>query len=288
MQKQTYTESRSDALMPLFTPLSAFDRTAKRLVVTGERPLTNLSESRRIHFHDFMEIGYCVSGSALYYIRDEIYPVGQGDIVIVYPGEVHDGCIIRAGSSIWRFLFVNVSVLFADLPDREHLIQLTDRTKYRGRLCGSAEKKRILPLLQRIFDLFDEQEALAREHPYPALLTAAILYDPMAGGGLQLNVMRLTVMAIGAMLMILGNFMPKARRNSFYGLRTGWSLSSDEVWQKSQRFAGHTSVLCGVIMVLLAAFLDGFHCLIMSTVLVLLWMIASVVMSYRYYRESKK
>ena len=117
---------------------------------------------------------------------------------------------------------------------------------------------------------------------------AAILYDPMAGGGLQLNVMRLTVMAIGAMLMILGNFMPKARRNSFYGLRTGWSLSSDEVWQKSQRFAGHTSVLCGVIMVLLAAFLDGFHCLIMSTVLVLLWMIASVVMSYRYYRESKK
>ena len=118
--------------------------------------------------------------------------------------------------------------------------------------------------------------------------TAAILYDPTAGGGLQLNVMRLTVMAIGAMLMILGNFMPKARRNSFYGLRTGWSLSSDEVWQKSQRFAGHTSVLCGVIMVLLAAFLDGFHCLIMSMVLVLLWMITSVVMSYRYYRESKK
>lgn len=117
---------------------------------------------------------------------------------------------------------------------------------------------------------------------------AAILYDPMAGGGLQLNVMRLAVMAIGATLMVLGNFMPKARRNSFYGLRTGWSLSSDEVWQKSQRFAGHTSVLCGVVMVLFAAFLDGFPCLIMSTVLVLLWMIASVVMSYRYYRQSKK
>ena len=177
MQKQTFTESGNDALMPLFTPLSAFDRTAKRLVVTGERPLTNLSESRRIHFHDFLEIGYCMSGSALYYIRDEIYPVGQGDIVIVYPGEVHDGCNIRAGSSIWRFLFVNVSVLFADLPDREHLIQLTDRTKYRGRLCGSAEKKRILPLLQRIFDLFDEQEPPPREHPYLALLTAAILYE---------------------------------------------------------------------------------------------------------------
>ena len=118
--------------------------------------------------------------------------------------------------------------------------------------------------------------------------TAAILYDPMAVGGLQLNVMRLTVMAIGVTLMILGNFMPKARRNSFYGLRTGWSLYSDEVWQKSQRFAGHTSVLCGVIMVLLAAFLDGFPCLIMSTVLVLLWLIVCITMSYKYYRESKK
>ncbi len=183
MQKQTYQTSKNNAvrpcddLLPFFAPMAVMGRNASRLLVTNVRPLVNHSESRNLHYHDFLEVGYCVSGSSLYYIRNEIYPVGQGDIVIVYPGEVHDGCIINGSSSVWRFLFADVSVLFNGLPDREHLIQLTDRTKYRGRLCSSAEKKRILPLLQRIFDLSDEQKELLREHPYPALLTAGILYE---------------------------------------------------------------------------------------------------------------
>lgn len=118
--------------------------------------------------------------------------------------------------------------------------------------------------------------------------TAAILYEPAASGSFQLKVVHLTVMAIGTTLVLLGNFMPKARRNSYFGLRTGWSLSGDAVWQKSQRFAGHTAVVCGILMILLAAFFDGIPCLVMSTVLVLLWLIAGVVMSYRYCRGSKK
>lgn len=117
---------------------------------------------------------------------------------------------------------------------------------------------------------------------------AAILYDPASAGGLRLKVMRLTVMAIGATLVILGNILPKTRRNTMMGLRTKWSLSGDEVWRKSQRFAGITAVVCGVLMILLAAFFDGIPCLIMSTVLVLLWVIAGVVMSYRYCRENQK
>ena len=118
--------------------------------------------------------------------------------------------------------------------------------------------------------------------------TAAILYDPASAGGLRLKVMRLSVMAIGAMLVILGNIMPKARRNTYMGLRTAWSLSSDTIWQKSQRFGGITGVICGVLMILLAAFFDGIPCLVMSTVLILLWGIVSVGMSYKFYREEQK
>ena len=118
--------------------------------------------------------------------------------------------------------------------------------------------------------------------------TAALLYDPASSGMLRLKVLRLTVMAIGAMLVILGNFMPKTRRNAHYGLRTGWSMSSDAVWQKSQRFSGYAAVVCGTLMILLAAFFDGILCLVMSAVLVLVWLILSVWMSYRYYRAEKQ
>lgn len=112
-----------------------------------------------------------------------------------------------------------------------------------------------------------------------------ILYDPTQSVGLRLRVMRLTVMSIGLLLVITGNLMPKARRNAYLGLRTKWSLADDGVWQKSQRFSGFGAVLCGVTMILLASFLEDMPCLLMSTVLVLLWIILSVVMSYRYYKK---
>ncbi len=43
---------------------------------------------------------------------------------------------------------------------------------------------------------------------------------------------------VGVGMVILGNIMPKLRRNSLVGLRTPWSQSSEVVWKKSQRVGG--------------------------------------------------
>lgn len=183
MQKQTYTNTQlhhtqtGEDMLPLWVPLTAFRRNASRAVISGIRHLTNLSDTRRIHCHNYMEIGYCLSGSGLYYIRGEVYPVGQGDIVIIYPGEAHDGCNLYANSSTWRFLFADTDVLLEGLPDCTHLRQLTDMTKCRGHFCTPAERKRVLPLLLRIFDLYDEHHDASENHPYLPLLVAGILYE---------------------------------------------------------------------------------------------------------------
>ena len=50
--------------------------------------------------------------------------------------------------------------------------------------------------------------------------------------------------------MPLGLVMPKLRRNSLMGLRTKWSLSSDEAWEKSQRFGGKSLAVTGVLVLL--------------------------------------
>ncbi len=45
--------------------------------------------------------------------------------------------------------------------------------------------------------------------------------------------------------------MPKLKRNSIIGLRTKWSLSSDEAWAKSQRFAGGAvTAISGILLLL--------------------------------------
>lgn len=112
-----------------------------------------------------------------------------------------------------------------------------------------------------------------------------ILYNPSAIAPMKLRVVQITFTIAGVLFIILGNMLPKAQRNTLYGLRTKWSLSSDTVWQRSQRFAGISMVICGVIMVLCCLVENAMLCMILCTVLTLLWGIAGAVMSYVFYKE---
>ena len=98
---------------------------------------------------------------------------------------------------------------------------------------------------------------------------------------------KLSSILLGSLLAIMGNIMPKARRNFIFGMRTKWSLSNDAVWQKSQRFAGFTSVACGIGMIVSTIFTSGIFCLAISIVLILLWSLLCAIQSYRYYRIVK-
>lgn len=89
---------------------------------------------------------------------------------------------------------------------------------------------------------------------------------------------------IGAVLIILGNYMPKARVNALYGLRTKWSIANDRVWQKSQRFGGFSSVICGIVLILLGVFVRKWL-LLWMLLIVTIWGITSVAMSYVFYRK---
>lgn len=50
--------------------------------------------------------------------------------------------------------------------------------------------------------------------------------------------------------MPLGLMMPKLRRNSLMGLKTKWSLSGDDAWEKSQGFGGKSLAVTGVLVLL--------------------------------------
>jgi uncharacterized membrane protein len=45
----------------------------------------------------------------------------------------------------------------------------------------------------------------------------------------------------------LGNQMPKAQKNTLFGLRTKWSMADDLCWQKSQRFGGYLMMGTGAL-----------------------------------------
>ncbi len=55
---------------------------------------------------------------------------------------------------------------------------------------------------------------------------------------------------IGLMFIIMGNYMGKIKSNWFIGIRTPWTLSSEEVWNKTHRFGGKMFIIAGILMML--------------------------------------
>jgi uncharacterized membrane protein len=52
----------------------------------------------------------------------------------------------------------------------------------------------------------------------------------------------------GIALIVIGNLAGKLRLNSVFGFRNPWALADEEVWGKTQRFGGWTSVIWGFLL----------------------------------------
>ncbi len=76
----------------------------------------------------------------------------------------------------------------------------------------------------------------------------------MAGLGHQPSVEHIVPIAVGALLVLLGNYMGKVRKNFFVGIRTPWTLASDEVWSRTHRLAGYLFVAAGLGMIVSGLF----------------------------------
>ncbi len=67
--------------------------------------------------------------------------------------------------------------------------------------------------------------------------------------GYEVSVEKVVPAAIGALLIVLGNYLSKVRKNFFVGIRTPWTLASDEVWARTHRFAGYCFVVSGLALI---------------------------------------
>ena len=116
----------------------------------------------------------------------------------------------------------------------------------------------------------------------------ALRYDPQAAPQVSFDDLnRFVSVGIGALLVVLGNIMPKMRRNALFGLRTKWSMANDNVWQKSQRFGGITSVIAGFTMIILALLIPGIWNVLVITIVIVVWLILCIVASHRFYLEDQ-
>lgn len=92
---------------------------------------------------------------------------------------------------------------------------------------------------------------------------------------------------IGLLFIVLGNYFGKIRSNYFVGIRVPWTLSNEEVWNKTHRLGGKMFILGGVIMMLM-----GFVSVSLRLPLLIAMLVAIVVLpmvySYVLYKRLQK
>jgi len=114
-------------------------------------------------------------------------------------------------------------------------------------------------------------------------MLALYLFSLFAALGSKINIVYVIVPAISLMLILLGSFMPKIKKNYFVGVRTPWTLHSEEVWNKTHKFAGKSFIAIGTISLL--GLLVKEYVFFIFIPVVILGSLAPVVYSYFVFKK---
>lgn len=96
-----------------------------------------------------------------------------------------------------------------------------------------------------------------------------------------IDIAKVSCILCGIMLIVLGNYMTKSKKNAVIGLRTSWSIFNDNTWRKSNRFGAICIIIAGGLTVVTSAFANG----IISTIFLLLYIIVASVLAVIYSKK---
>ena len=120
--------------------------------------------------------------------------------------------------------------------------------------------------------------------PIISFVMHSILYT--AALGLDFNLKLVLFVPLGILFAVIGNFMPKVRRNANMGIKTTWALADDENWYATHRFGGKVWMAGGLLII-------AFSCLPWDWVIPVIFVaifafaFAPMIYSWNFYRKKK-
>lgn len=121
-----------------------------------------------------------------------------------------------------------------------------------------------------------------------AILAALLLFAVvvlLAAKGERMPMQRIAPTALGLLLLIIGNYLGKFRKNFFAGIRTPWTLASDEVWARTHRLGGWLFVTGGLVALVSGLIAPGAYATFIPIAAILAATLIPVVASYFIYRR---
>ena len=69
--------------------------------------------------------------------------------------------------------------------------------------------------------------------------------------GFKVNMVEIILVLLGAFFVLLGNYMPKLKKNYTVGIKVPWALNSEENWIRTHRFGGKVYVVTGIVCIII-------------------------------------
>jgi len=105
-------------------------------------------------------------------------------------------------------------------------------------------------------------DAAAGRHATSVVITALIglalvleAATVLIGIGVAVSMVQVIGLALGVLLVVLGNALPKSQPNSFAGIRLPTTLNDPANWQATHRLTGLLCIIAGLVLIVAALLL---------------------------------
>ncbi len=121
--------------------------------------------------------------------------------------------------------------------------------------------------------------------PTLSLFVNGILYATALGKGFEW--VQLIPALIGFLLILIGNYLPKATQNRSFGIKISWTLCNEENWNRTHRLGGKVWVVGGLAL-LFSVFLPFTAVIGVMIGVILAAVLIPLMYSYHIYKQHQK
>lgn len=82
------------------------------------------------------------------------------------------------------------------------------------------------------------------------ILTGVMISESLNPGAISMG--RILILMVGLLFLFIGNLLPKLKNNFFIGIRTPWTLSDPDIWNRTHRIGGRIYFIFGLCTALWA------------------------------------
>lgn len=94
----------------------------------------------------------------------------------------------------------------------------------------------------------------------------------------------IVIALVGVIITVIGNYLPKCKRNYTIGIKLPWTLNDEDNWNHTHRFSGFVWTAVGILLVINAFVQISYLNITLFAILIFL----PFIYSYVYYRKQQQ